>query len=321
MNAKRGFTLVELLVVIAIIGVLVALLLPAVQAARESARRVQCANNLHQVGVAMQTYHESKKKLPPGNRTAWFGTWQVEILPFLEQRPLADIYTHHPETGVYFDPVYQYDKLDLSRTPPIRNLEVVKTRIATLTCPSDEPQADSRGVTHHNYVANYGNTNHVGWDYLAPSNPAYVKYLGSPFVGDDWNVKHQRVTKFREITDGLSNTLLASETIQGRSGDLRGLTWWGWAAGFETFAVPNATEPDTMQQASSCNALDINNPPCNGQSAGNLFKAAARSRHPGGVNVAMCDSSVRFVSNDVDLAAWRAASTTQGEEAFASLGP
>ena len=93
MNTKRGFTLVELLVVIAIIGVLVALLLPAVQAARESARLSQCGNNLRQVGVALQNYHETRQKLPPGSRSCCWGTWQMDVLAFIEQRQLADMYT------------------------------------------------------------------------------------------------------------------------------------------------------------------------------------------------------------------------------------
>jgi prepilin-type N-terminal cleavage/methylation domain-containing protein len=321
MKKNRGFTLVELLVVIAIIGVLVALLLPAVQAARESARRSQCTNNLKQVGIAMQGYHDTYKRLPAGARSCCWGTWQVEILPFIEQQQLANLYSPMPENEQYFDPDFRYDALNLSHNPPVQNLEVVKTRIASLTCPSDEPQSDSRGVTFHNYVANFGNTNHIGWDHLGPSNPAYVKYQGSPFIGDDWNVKHQRVVKFREISDGLSNTLLAAETVQGQGGDLRGFTWWGWSAGFEAFAVPNATDPDTMQQAASCNGLIEVNPPCNAQTPGNYFKAMARSRHLGGVNVVLCDSSVRFVADQVDLATWRAASTTQGEEVFAGLGP
>jgi prepilin-type N-terminal cleavage/methylation domain-containing protein/prepilin-type processing-associated H-X9-DG protein len=316
----RAFTLVELLVVIAIIGVLVALLLPAVQAARESARLSQCGNNLRQVAVALQNYHETRQKLPPGSRSCCWGTWQMDVLAFLEQRQLADLYTPLPEKETGFKNAYRYDALDLSHSPPIRNLEVVRTRIATLTCPSDEPQADDRRVTFHNYVANYGNTNHIGWDH-GLLTPAYTKYLGSPFVGDDWNVKHKRIVKFREIADGLSNTLLASETVQGQGGDLRGYTWWGWSAGFETLAVPNASDPDILQQLQYCNPLVEANPPCDGQTNGGLFRAAARSRHRGGVNVAMCDGSVRFVVDSVDLAVWRAASTTQGEEVYASLTP
>jgi type II secretory pathway pseudopilin PulG len=311
---------VELLVVIAIIGVLVALLLPAVQAARESGRRSQCGNNLRQLGVAMQNYHETYQQLPPGARSCCWGTWQLEVLPFLEQQQLAAWYTPLPRTEKTFKNAYRYDSLDASHSPPIRNLDVVKVRISTLTCPSDEPQIDSRSVTFHNYVVNFGNTNHIGWDH-GLLTPDFVKYAGSPFVGDDWNVKHQRIVSFREITDGLSNTLMASETVQGQGGDLRGYTWWGWAAGFETLAVPNASDPDVMQQLQYCNPLVEANPPCAGQTGGNLFRAAARSRHVGGVNVVMCDSAVRFIGDDVDLATWRAASTTQGDDVLAGLTP
>ena len=85
MISKRGFTLVELLVVIAIIGILVALLLPSVQSARAAARRVQCVNNLKQLGIAMHNYHGSQRKLPVGNVSCCWGTWQMMILPFLEE--------------------------------------------------------------------------------------------------------------------------------------------------------------------------------------------------------------------------------------------
>jgi prepilin-type processing-associated H-X9-DG protein len=173
-------------------------------------------------------------------------------------------------------------------------------------------------ITFHNYVANFGNTNHIGWNHLSPSNPAHIKYSGSPFVGDDWNPQPERVGRFPEIEDGLSKTLMVSETVQGQNGDLRGLTWWGWSAGFETFAAPNASDPDLLQQSQYCKPVDPN-PPCNGQSGANYFKAAARSRHPGGVHAAMCDGSVHFVSDDIELAAWRAASTTKGAEVYHGL--
>ncbi|MCC6493193.1 MAG: DUF1559 domain-containing protein [Pirellulales bacterium] len=321
MKTKPGFTLVELLVVIAIIGVLVALLLPAVQAARESARRNQCTNNLRQLGLAMQNYHDSQGHLPAGNISCCWGTWQMSILPYIEQQQLGAQYRFLPKDATFHLNEYRYDAENPSAAPEVNNLKVVRTRISTLTCPSDEPQADAREVTYHNYVANYGNTNHVGWDHLGPANPAWIKYLGSPFVGDDWNPQPVIAVTFRKITDGLSNSLLAAETIQGQNGDLRGFTWWGWGAGFESRAAPNASDPDTMQYAGACNPVDPN-PPCTApSSAGNLFWSAARSRHPGGVNVVMCDASVHFVADAIDLAAWRAASTTQGEETLASLSP
>jgi prepilin-type N-terminal cleavage/methylation domain-containing protein/prepilin-type processing-associated H-X9-DG protein len=334
-NQTRGFTLVELLVVIAIIGILVALLLPAIQAAREAARRSQCVNNLKQLGLAMINYHDTYKQLPFGNYSCCHGTWQMSILQFIEEQQLGDMYSWNPAAATndpsfpYYDPNYRYHSQDLGKSPPIRNLDVVTTRIATLTCPSDEPQidigneAEGRGgtlATFHNYVANYGNTDHVGRDHLGPTNPAYIQFRGSPFIGDDLSPKVTRFGKFRKFSDGLSKTLLASETVQGQNGDLRGFTWWGWSAGFETFAPPNASDPDLMQNSNSCNS-DSPNPPCNPMSAANRYKAMARSRHPGGVNAVMCDGSVHYITDSIDLVTWRAASTTQGEEPYSGLTP
>jgi prepilin-type N-terminal cleavage/methylation domain-containing protein/prepilin-type processing-associated H-X9-DG protein len=306
-----GFTLVELLVVIAIIGVLVALLLPAVQAARESARRSECVNNLKQLGLGMQNHHDVKGHLPVGNFSCCWGTWQMAILSYIEQQQLGALYKFQPKSQTSFDfSKYLYSS---STAPAPNNLKVVQTRIATLTCPSDEPQVFGANLTYHNYVANYGNTNHIGIDHHGPSAPTWIKYVGSPFKGRDPDPMIDPV-QFKEITDGLSNTLLASETVQGANGDLRGFTWWGWSAGFETRATPNTSVPDTLQSADYC-IPTLPNPPCNGPStASSYFWAAARSRHPGGVNAAMCDGSVHFVVDEIDLATWRAASTTQGEE-------
>jgi prepilin-type N-terminal cleavage/methylation domain-containing protein/prepilin-type processing-associated H-X9-DG protein len=325
----RGFTLVELLVVIAIIGILVALLLPAIQAARESARRAQCINNLKQVGVAFQNYHDTYKQLPIGAYSCCWGTWQMAILPFLEEKQLADLYQFLPKNFPVFDDRYRYDNDPTAApalNPPMRNFEVTSKRIATLTCPSDEPQVVGTcpkikaGLTYHNYVANFGNTNHVGTTH--PGSPA-ILYLGSPFIGQDdgsYGPNHRLFTTFKKITDGLSKTLLVSETVQGQGCDARGLTWWGWAAGFETFASPNGSDADRIQQLEYCHAELAPNPPCL-LAAGPLFNNAARSRHPGGVNVAMCDGSVQFIVNDVDLATWRAASTIKGDEVYSGLTP
>ncbi|MEX2306151.1 MAG: DUF1559 domain-containing protein [Pirellulales bacterium] len=330
-----AFTLVELLVVIAIIGILVALLLPAIQAAREAARRSQCVNNLKQVGVAFQNYHDTYKQLPIGAYSCCWGTWQPAILPFLEEQELADLYQFLPKElppglpyQIFQDP-YRYDALDLTATPPIRNREVCQTRFAVLTCPSDEPQVYGNnpgpglgatpGITYHNYVANFGNTNHVGTRIISTPN---IEYFGSPFIGQDNSLgpNFQLFTTFKEITDGLSKTIMFSETVQGQGGDLRGFTWWGWAAGFEAFAAPNASDPDLMQNIAYCKKELQPNPPC-GPAAGPRFNNAARSRHPGGVNVLMCDSSLHFVVDDVDLATWRAASTIKGEEVYDELLP
>jgi prepilin-type N-terminal cleavage/methylation domain-containing protein/prepilin-type processing-associated H-X9-DG protein len=321
-----GFTLVELLVVIAIIGVLVALLLPAIQAARESARRAQCLNNLKQVGVAFQNYHDTYRQLPIGAYSCCWGTWQMSILEFLEEQQLADMYQFLPKNFPVFDDRYRYDINTPSVNPPVRNADVTNKRIATLTCPSDEPQLASGfpnvfdGRTFHNYVANFGNTNHVGSTH--PGTPQ-IKYLGSPFIGQDdgsFGPNHRLFSTFRKITDGLSKTLLVAETVQGQGGDLRGLTWWGWAAGFESYASPNGSDPDRMQRPVDCKGNLLPNPPCL-PAAGPLFNNAARSRHPGGVNAVMCDGSVQYVVDEVDLTVWRAASTTKGDEVYQGLTP
>jgi prepilin-type N-terminal cleavage/methylation domain-containing protein len=170
---SRGFTLVELLVVIAIIGILVALLLPAIQAAREAARRTECTNNLKQIGIAFQNYHDTYKRLPIGAYSCCYGTWQPAILAFMEEQVMADLYQILPKSNPTFDQYYRYDNgpadVPASFTPRMRNYDVVSTRFKTLTCPSDEPQVAAAGitdakagVTFHNYVANFGNTNHVG---------------------------------------------------------------------------------------------------------------------------------------------------------------
>ena len=121
-----------------------------------------------------------------------------------------------------------------------------------MTCPSDvqqvtvsttadgQPSKATPGLPLHNYAANYGNTNHFGVDYKRPTNVDYVKYLGSPFLGYDGVPTDEHNVKFRQISDGLSKTMAFAETVQGEGGDLRGLIWWGWSAGFETFLTPNA---------------------------------------------------------------------------------
>jgi prepilin-type N-terminal cleavage/methylation domain-containing protein/prepilin-type processing-associated H-X9-DG protein len=314
---NRGFTLVELLVVIAIIGILVALLLPAIQAAREAARRSQCVNNMKQLGIAMQNYHDVHKALPMGNYSCCWGTWQMAILKFIEEQQLGDLYTWLPPGATLYDDHWKYDRNDT--TVPTQNLRVTQSRITTLTCPSDEAQTNATfvpGGTYHNYVANYGNTNHVGSSCLAST---CVKYAGSPFIGSDPNPPTAILVPFKKIIDGLSKTLMFSETVQGRDNDLRGFTWWGWSAGFETTATPNSNDLDLLQQAEYCVPV-LPNPPC-GPASGSNFRAAARSRHSGGVNVVMCDSSVQFVVDDVDLATWRAASTTRGSEVYSGLIP
>jgi prepilin-type processing-associated H-X9-DG protein len=315
---------VELLVVIAIIGVLVALLLPAVQAARESARRTQCLNNLKQLGIAAQNYHDSHNELMPGARSCCWGTWQYFILPYLEQTQLANLF--NAKDPYMINSVSDYNNSDPAANPNMAKL--IGTRLPALTCPSDTLQilANTFNVerSYHNYVGNFGNTNHLRLDIPATGGSPKIMFLGAPLPATEWkdiNIPPDKTetTRFGQIVDGLSNTLLFSETVQGTSesrADLRGLTWWGWGAGFETSLTPNTSQPDRMQQSSACNPIDPNNPPCVGHSIpANVMRNAARSRHVGGVNATMCDGSVHFFIDDVDELVWLAMGSTDGSEA------
>lgn len=299
-SRRSGFTLVELLVVIAIIGILVALLLPAVQAARESARRTQCNNNLKQIGLAMQNHHDTYLALPAGmgpSGCCW-GTWQVLILQFVEQRDLYDLYQNwggNDATG----PRY-------SSAPNTTN--VTNRRLQAFTCPSDQPNAPFGGLTNHNYAANWGNT-----DYGQTANLNGVLFGQAPF-GISKNPVDQKFKgrNFSWVTDGLSNTMIVAEVLQGQGSDLRGFTWWGDASGFTTYLAPNSPLPDRIYTAGYCNNMPRQNLPCavSGGSTPTMF--ASRSRHPGGVQVAMADGSARFVTTMVDISIWRAMSTAQG---------
>ncbi len=318
-GVRRGFTLIELLVVIAIIAVLIALLLPAVQAAREAARRAQCVNNLKQIGLAMHNYHDRTNSLPPGMYGCCNGTWQIFSLSGLEQQALYNAYNFN--TGRYSD---------------ASNLTVSATRLNVLSCPSDQTNAPltstvngiTYSITSHSYAVNYGTTDLNQQPLLNG-----VPFLGAPFTdlihysnADHVDSPNQGKTiGFAAITDGTSNTLMAGEIIIGQgtgsTADLRGFTWWGDSSGFETYLPPNATLPDVMyKKGGACNYPNASNPPCIGPQTlpSNPSMLAARSRHPGGVNVAMCDGSVRFIKNSINILTWRALSSTQGSEVISA---
>lgn len=323
-----GFTLVELLVVIAIIGILIALLLPAVQAAREAARRSQCVNNLKQIALASHNYHDTYKSFPPAAvylvgfgtassdfRDAGYGaTWVTMMLPFIEQKPLYDQYNF----GLPSD--------DDSNEP------VVSTNIAALRCPSaDElnPTANTGGSSPNNryakgnYAARAGgrfsNENNApnGWD-----NPQFK----GPFT-----YRPDTSTKMADCRDGLSNTIYFSEILgQESGGDCRGA--WGRVA-CNTFSphtrsdldewivVPNADgslSQNLSDQPPYC-GTNANFPQCDDDASDGTGGTAPRSYHPGGVNCAMGDGSVRFVAETVDKFIWRNATTIQAGDDVSGL--
>jgi prepilin-type processing-associated H-X9-DG protein len=171
------------------------------------------------------------------------------------------------------------------------------------TCPSDRPNAPIGGITSHNYGVNYGNTT-IYQDQTVSSGGLPVTFGGAPFAPNEG----RRLT---DVTDGTSNTLLLTEVIQGQRADLRGFAWWGPASGVTTLAGPNTTIPDRPPQ--NCDP-EPPNPPCAHATTTDPTNHFARSHHPGGVNVALCDGSVRFVSDNVALSTWRALGTAHGGE-------
>ena len=202
-SVRRGFTLVELLVVIAIIGILIALLLPAVQAAREAARRSQCSNNLRQIGLALQNYHDTHKTFPPvaaygvsdetyfpglfepsGPEAALMHTWISLILPYMEQQPL-------------------WDQTDF--TQQAWGQAIVGTVVPTLLCPSDDGYGANPSGTHGIAVTHYIASE--GWHWW----PGGVRPGGLP--GKDYQniFSGSNTTSIFRITDGTSNTLAVAE--------------------------------------------------------------------------------------------------------------
>jgi prepilin-type N-terminal cleavage/methylation domain-containing protein/prepilin-type processing-associated H-X9-DG protein len=329
MGVRRyGFTLIELLVVIAIIGVLMALLLPAIQKVREAANRMLCASNLRQLGIALHNFHNDYNKLPAGvgpYGCCW-GTWQAHLLPYLEQGSLSRLWVNldgNANTG----PKYNAE-------PNVS--QVTSKRLKVLTCPSDTPNAPFRNITSHNYAVNYGNTSF----YQASLNG--VPFLGAPFrcYPPAWMANtamqseygqnhpdHDQLGKYHpragrpqvsigEITsgDGTDATFLAAEVIQGQGADARGFTWWGSASGFTTWSLPNANEPDVVMGGSCAVAATYNIPCTQVSTVGRPRMMVARSHHAGGINAVYCDGHVAFISNNITVAAWRAQSTTRGHE-------
>jgi prepilin-type N-terminal cleavage/methylation domain-containing protein/prepilin-type processing-associated H-X9-DG protein len=315
-RSLHGFTLVELLVVIAIIGILVALLLPAVQAAREAARRITCVNKLKQVCLATLNFESTNGNLPAGALFAVEGSsgsglrefsMFLLIQPYLEQGAVEDMYDY--DLRVYYGP---------------NRAAVGQAEISGYLCPSDDAQG--RRVNNNwrrsNYAACYGSTN------LAPelSQDTQTIYpevdtidFDGPRVETDGAFRLQGSKKGRElkkITDGTSHTALFSELVAGQvNDDLRGMWLLVHAGGcsYTHSLTPNSSAADGIF-SSYCPALvPDGSPPCINIPV-YIGWAAARSRHTGGVNVAFVDGHVEFKNDEIDLAVWQALATMASGE-------
>ena len=297
-KSSRGFTLIELLVVVAIIGVLVALLLPAVQAAREAARRLSCSNKQKQIALATQNFHDTYLHLPfavrsrmPGEAVDTYTTGLLQILPFMEGDAVARRWNPQVPRTDTSDP-----DGDGFSNATLQQMRIPTYTCPTMTLPSAALTAENRAPC--SYLFSSGSIDVQLFHYGTPDpqfNGAIVPIKDDATAGGDVSLNKYE-TGLRDMIDGSSNTFLVGETDFAPKG-VPSTSYGGvWAYGYmgyswgSTFIKFNRHDHTTT------------------------VYGAYRSQHPGGANFALVDGSVRFVTASIDEAIYRGASTRNGGE-------
>ncbi len=321
-RSQAGFTLVELLVVIAIIGILVALLLPAIQAAREAARRMSCNNNLRQIGVGLHNHHDTYGRFPPGMLTqdpylpnatnptrTWNNhgvLWLTFILPYVEQQP------HYDEVALHLN---NFDRQIPFQWWTHPNGNLASHVVNTFMCPSDLAGVffpGNLGWRHgkSNYVAvaaaGYSGQNRGGADRDTPTRSVPIPGYNLPGYNSTYNglFWHNSRTQFSDIVDGTSNTFAIAErdgaTIpRGRNAS----HWMGPSnATWLNQGMTGIDADPTYRLNVTPTGIDLNEWDTPG------------SLHPGGANFMMADGSVHFISDDIDGVLYEALGTRDGGE-------
>jgi prepilin-type N-terminal cleavage/methylation domain-containing protein/prepilin-type processing-associated H-X9-DG protein len=324
---RQGFTLIELLVVITIIGILISLLLPAVQAARAAARRTQCANNLKQIGLALANRETSARCFPPGVMAKKRFSYNYDLVntggyewPYFLHYLLPQL-----EATNYYDSIHG-EKFDIenpwSSPGAWQGTAANNIGIAFLLCPSDgranmkDCFGGSVTLPATNYLGIFSGLN--DWDNYKLTGNGDPATDGSPGANPTNNVRamfgYFKGTRAADIRDGLSNTMGVSEYLTGLdASDSRGM-FYTTRAGSQFLYVtaqPNSTAPDNILSwhpsfcpGDNSRNQPLQNLPCTGGSTDQNF-ASPRSLHEGGVQALFADGSVHFISNYVDLTPWR----------------